>query len=323
MNWWTKTINPGIGCNHVSEACENCWAALTAWKLAHNPKLNGLYEGLTRKTAGGKIQWTGEVKEVPQRLHQPKHWKKPQDIFWGDMTDLFHDQFSFEYLDRIIEVQQATPWHVHMMLTKRTGRALDYFNYRKEKGLDQDYSMIYLGATVENNREAENRIPNLLKIPVAVRFLSCEPLFGHLALDCIEIETLSEGVKVFNAWTGEYIYPDSDLPSGKVGKIDWVITGGESGKEARPTHPDHFRSLRDNCIKYGVPFFFKQWGEWLPASQMPDDECRDWLHTLKSKEIQTPQNWPDTVFKIGKNAAGQTLDGIEWTQKPERREVAV
>ena len=144
---------------------------------------------------------------------------------------------------------------------------------------------VWLGTTVENQAEADRRIPHLLAVPARVRFLSCEPLLGPVNLHRIT-ET-----------TGFYF----NALSSKIGisfrgvRIDWVICGGESGGNARPMHPDWARSLRDQCARHGVPFFFKQWGDLIPVGRVDRGAATDPAEFA----------WQ----RVGKKAAGDELDG--------------
>jgi protein gp37 len=185
---------------------------------------------------------------------------------------------------------------------------------------------VWLGVSVENQKAADERIPLLLQTPAAVRFLSVEPLLGAVDLNNIAALTLHPPSYVptqediddnwrFSSldssdlyWTdGGLISDGPDRPG-----LDWVICGGESGPDARPMHPHWVRGLRDQCVAAGVPFFFKQWGEWSP-SQAPDGG------TLAGYGEFGPATSPVGMRRIGKKAAGHLLDGIEWHQFPEVR----
>jgi protein gp37 len=186
---------------------------------------------------------------------------------------------------------------------------------------------VWIGTSVEDQKTADERIPELLEIPARVRFLSCEPLLGPVDLRCYTWQVKCLGC---NAWRGAYSetdaargeivcpecgsydlfesewYPDDPKP------IDWVIAGGESGHNARPMHPDWARSLRDQCQAAGVPFLFKQWGEWAPC------ENNDELLSYGSGLVRTAEgsDWPKWR-KIGKHKAGRLLDGRTWDEYPE------
>ena len=156
---------------------------------------------------------------------------------------------------------------------------------------------VWLGVSVENQEAADERIPDLLAIPAAVRFLSCEPLLGPIDL-------------------GRWL-----KPGGAEGGRSWVIAGGESGPGARPMHPDWARGLRDQCTSAGVPFFFKQWGEWLAGRWQDGQEgqrndSREWRH------FGTPGEQGAFAVRVGKKTAGALLDGHEWKEFPDVRPTA-
>ncbi len=183
-------------------------------------------------------------------------------------------------------------------------------------------SHVWLGTTAENQEMANKRIPELLRIPARVRFLSMEPLLGEV--------DLAKAYEVSRANGGTFAYP-LEVNEGGYSKIDWVIVGGESGKNARPMHPRWARKVRDQCVAAGVPFFFKQWGEWAPnpgiahkledvALWNPKDDNR-WIY-LRDLEPDRRENWDEhhsgdvRMYRIGKKNAGRLLDGREWNEVP-------
>jgi protein gp37 len=183
------------------------------------------------------------------------------------------------------------------------------------------FDNFWIGTSVENQEQADRRIPELLRIPAAVRFLSVEPLLG--------------AVDLYPAWLcpkcahhhGRFY--DCDLCRGHSIGIDWVIVGGESGPNARPMHPDWARAIRDECVAAGVPFFFKQWGEWQPLTEpglarqiarvnqsgewYSGDEYQDDQMIYKTEFID--DRW-QLMAKVGKHTAGRLLDGREWNEFP-------
>lgn len=172
---------------------------------------------------------------------------------------------------------------------------------------------LWLGVTAENQEQADKRIPILLEIPAAVRFVSVEPMHGP-----VNLSSLWDVCPECGSWEiyeprGEMRYCDdcgSDVPTPKVG-IDWVIVGGESGPGARPMHPDWSRSLRDQCQAAGVPFFFKQWGEWWPLGQRSNSWDGNMDHVPPETKLGE-----QLMIKVGKKKAGRLLDGKEWLQYP-------
>ncbi len=162
---------------------------------------------------------------MPSRLKQPILRKKPTMYFVNSMSDLFHEDIPDNYLDDIFNVISTTPQHTYQILTKRAYRMLEYL---QDKSIPRN---IWLGVTVENIEHGIPRIKLLRSLKVGVRFLSCEPLL-------------------------------EDLGAIDLSGIHWVIVGGESGARARPMNKQWVISLRDECEKQNVAFFFKQWGMW-------------------------------------------------------------
>jgi protein gp37 len=178
---------------------------------------------------------------------------------------------------------------------------------------------------VEDQKTADKRIPILLNTPAAVRFVSCEPLLGQV--DFWKFATREETFGSMFDHRGSYgFYPGLPPEPIKYHEgIDWVIVGGESGPGARPMHPDWARYIRDQCVDAGVPFFFKQWGEWAPVNEVGDgwyclthcfgNEIRARIPN-KSKIMENA--WDGlTVAKVGKKRTGRLLDGREWNEFPE------
>lgn len=203
IEWTDKTWNPTTGCNKVSAGCRYCYAeALTA----RFPKNFPQGFNLTLH---------------PDRLEQPKKWRKPSRIFVNSMSDLFHEDIPFAYLQEIFAVMRDTPWHIYQILTKRDQ------NLMKLASQLEWSENIWVGVSVENQQYAR-RVDALRKIPSRVRFLSCEPLLGSLKLN--------------------------------LDGIDWVIVGGESGYQHRPIEPEWIRDILRQTREANVAFFFKQWG---------------------------------------------------------------
>jgi protein gp37 len=173
---------------------------------------------------------------------------------------------------------------------------------------------VWLGVTAENQQRADERIPILLQIPAAVRFVSVEPMLGPVDLTQIDIggnvwiNSLTGDCKSYHPYGGMWKINESK------NKLDWVICGGETGPGARPMHPEWARSLRDQCQAAGTPFFFKQWGKYISISQMPEDTYRAWdIH--HGTEVGWEHDKP--VWKVGKKFAGRLLDGREHNEYPE------
>lgn len=209
IEWTDKTWNPTVGCNKVSPGCKNCYAeALT--KRFYKQYPNGF-----------------EFTIHPQRLDDPRRWRKPSRVFVNSMSDLFHERMPFDFLQDVFHVMEECPQHVFQILTKRHKRLVELapeLNWPKN---------VWMGVSVENQDYA-HRVDCLKQVPATVRFLSCEPLLGPLKLNLEEIH--------------------------------WVIVGGESGHGHRPIQADWIRDVRDQAGVFDVAFFFKQWGGIRPKS---------------------------------------------------------
>lgn len=210
IEWTEETWNPTVGCNKVTSGCQNCYAETMARRL----KAMGIkgYENGFKFTL------------MPERLEQPLKNKKPTKYFVNSMSDLFHREMPYEYLDAIFEVIEQTPHHTYQILTKREKIMADYFN---GKTLPKN---VWLGVTVEDNK-TKHRINYLRNINASVRFVSAEPLL-------------------------------TDLGELNLDNIHWLIVGGESGVKARPMKHEWVENIRTQCKLQGVAFFFKQWGTW-------------------------------------------------------------
>lgn len=292
IEWTDRTWNPVTGCTKVSQGCKNCYA-------------ERMYE---------RFNGHGSFKKVlthPERLQQPLKWKKPSKIFVNSMSDLFHEDVPFDFINSVFAIMSCkAAQHTYQVLTKRPERLLEYLKRFKESGINPHWKKfsenIWLGVSVEDQATANERIPLLLQVPAVVRFLSCEPLLGPVDIEAIPTPRIeSRNLK------GEFALT-------KTGYLNWIICGGESGPGARPMHPDWARSLREQCAAAGVPFFFKQWGEWQPLFTSKTYTGSKGLLDIKSKKyFVMPVAGGDTVFRrVGKKAAGRLLDGMEYNEFP-------
>lgn len=310
IEWTDATWNPVRGCSRVSEGCRHCYAEQIAARFSGPGQP---YEGLADRAKSGS-KWTGKVRLIEEALDQPLRWRRPRRIFVNSMSDLFHENLPDEAIDRVFAVMALAPQHTFQVLTKRPDRMLEWslrnatggriFHLAGELGKPQSGAWprpnIWLGVSVEDQRAADERIPLLLQTPAAKRFLSCEPLLGPVDLSrCGKHYTGSGPLHLWKTdlegnggWRQQHGAKTGEDPP----EIDWVIAGGESRSGARPMHPDWARSLRDQCAAAGVPFFFKQWGEYLPDDPAPD------AHTA--------------MRRVGKKAAGARLDGREHREFP-------
>lgn len=273
-----ETWNPVTGCTKVSQGCKNCYAETMHKRL----RAMGQEKYQNNFLAGAR--------EQPSALSIPFKWKKPRTVFVNSMSDLFHYSIGTEFLNKVFAVMMMSPQHTFIILTKRPERMKEYFKNEFFRNVSTEIlPNVWLGVSVEDQAAADERIPLLFHVPAAVRFISCEPLLGQVDLTDY----------LFNQY-----YTEPYNPTDPIINIDWVIAGGESGKNARPMHPDWVRQLRDQCISAEVPFFFKQWGEWVDFNQ--------------TDKLGIAYRWTDigASLKVGKKAAGRLLDGIEYTDFP-------
>jgi len=230
IEWTEATWNVVTGCTRVSEGCRRCYIERTPpFRMAG------------RRFGSPEVGATTGVRLHPERLDLPLRWRRPRRVFVNSLSDLFHDEVPEEFIGSVGDVMARTRWHTYQILTKRPARmrallrrwATGGWMWRRRDKLwcgpaDGLLPNVWLGVSAEDQRTADSRVPALLG-PVDLR----------------RVRTGERG-------------PWED-------GIGWVIAGGESGPGARPTHPQWVRSLRDQCQAAGVPFFFKQWGEWGPA----------------------------------------------------------
>ena len=399
IEWTEKVWNPIVGCSLASPGCTNCYAMSMAHRLGHNPATPH-YAGTTRRVNGNTV-WTGNLAMAPDHvLTAPLRRMKPTTYFMNSMGDLFHEDVPEDWIDRVFAVMALCPQHKFQVLTKRAARMRDYVlgsnidrprrynisdavepiatahKYWKGDGPTAwDAAVahalharhwplpnVWLSVSVEDQRRADERIPDLLATPAAIRFISAEPLLGPVdispwlngcyecAAECgyragnsnpprqekchhcgLEGDFLGEfcsecGLQDFGylcpncAANVVQFHPDTTI-------LDWVITGGESGPGARPMHPDWARSLRDQCVAAEVPFFFKQWGDWVPGENIIEPRfgyCADakwwdgkWLFgETRMDDPEDKWDTPADLYRVGKRAAARYLDGREWNEVP-------
>lgn len=301
IEWTQATWNATTGCTRVSAGCDHCYIDRTPpFRMAH------------RRFSGPEVGATTGVMLHPDRLTLPLRWRKPRRIFVNSLSDLFHADISATYIARVFAVMALAPQHTFQLLTKRPARMRSLLSYVGFESMvrdiarsmkydggtsnprmdDQNYRSwplpnVHLGVSVEDQQWADVRIPALLDTPAAVRWISAEPLLGPIDL---------------RYWVTcgrcgrQHIF-------GTCASLDWVVAGGESGKGARPMHPAWARDIRDQCAAAGVPFHFKQWGEWITEDQSPQDI------TLPATSYRLLGDDGPSFYKVGKKAAGRELDG--------------
>ncbi len=329
IEWTDASWNPVVGCGLVSPGCTNCYAMGQAARIVRCSEGLGrpsTYDG-TVETVKGRPVWTGKVALASEAtLTQPLRWKRPRRIFVNSMGDLFHEDVPDEWIDRVFAVMALAPQHKFQILTKRSARMRGYFEkVRHEGGICDSMSIIWqraveiaternlianyqpqlrvlpnvwLGVSAEDQRRAEERIPDLLATPAAIRFVSAEPLLGAINFEPwlswgdgdAEIDGKTwgcpgcddgcggdcpEGKAHYHITEGEH--DEDGIPewiNAERVTLDWIIVGGESGPSARPMHPDWARSIRDQCAAASTAFFFKQWGEWAPGESCSGRQTR-------------------------------------------------
>jgi protein gp37 len=276
IEWTDHTFNPWIGCTKVSPGCDHCYAERLMDHRMH------------------KVSWNGaRVRTSSSYWRQPLRWDKDAAasgtrprVFCASLADIFdgHPSITSGWVGDLWHLIHSTPHLDWLLLTKRPQNIAHM--------LPESYGMpawgygwdnVWLGTSIENQGTANLRSVELRIIPARHRFISCEPLLGPVE-----------------------IHLD--------GRLHWVIAGGESGPQARPLHPDWARSLRDQCVYSGTPFFFKQWGEWAPwdddnwslPAGADDVIAHDHAITLDGVEF----------LRVGKKRAGRCLDGLTWSQLP-------
>lgn len=291
IEWTDMSANPiravrkdngkrGHACVHASPGCIHCYSERwNGWRgtgLKFNVPSLALVDIIL------------DQKELA-RMHKIKAGNK---VFVCDMTDLFGPFVPDSYLDQVFGAMESNPGATWQVLTKRPERMAAYLGQRWRDGAPPHF---WLGTSVENQEYADKRIPHLLRVPAQVRFLSCEPLLGPLDLSHYLIDD----------WTriGDDVHWHEHPP------IHWLICGGESGRSARPMQLAWARSLRDQAQAAGISYFFKQFGEYLPRSQMVPG-----VHCSEGEQVGQPD---DSFIRVGKHAAGRLLDGREWNEVPE------
>ncbi|MFD0855436.1 DUF5131 family protein, partial [Actinomadura adrarensis] len=274
IEWAEETWNPTIGCSRVSAGCDGCYAITQARIRSGNPKMADAYAGLVHRDRG-RLDWTGRVNLLPDRLPIPLQRRRPTRFFVDSMSDLFHKDVPESFIAQVWTVMGRCPQHTFIILSKRAGRMRSVVRriawrtpttderrrgvhgsvayVQKNEDLNRHLGAphvlpnVILGVSVEDQHWADVRIPALLDTPAAVRAISAEPLLGPLNLS-------------------RYLFAEpSGFPGDWERGLDWVIVGGESGPGARAMHPDWVRGIRDQCIDHDVAFFLKQWGDWGPA----------------------------------------------------------
>ncbi len=317
IEWCHHTFNPWVGCERISPACDHCYAA-----------------GWARRTGQSRL-WEGERRRTtPANWALPLKWDKQAGaegrrvrVFCASLADVFDNGVDPLWRVDLFRLIEQTPNLDWLLLTKRIGNARTMSQAAMgmigciQKPLPPN---VWLGATIANQAEADRDIPKLLATPARVRFLSIEPMLGPIDLSvdglaCSPCPYCADRHRDPETNTVECRRCDG-LQKSDEWAIDWVIAGAESGGKARPAHPDWFRSLRDQCARARVPFHFKQWGEWREplAGEIYDTSLGRAAKppafivapdgTVRCFE-KLDGDGAATMIRVGKKAAGRTLDG--------------
>lgn len=347
IEWTDKTWNPLVGCSRVSEGCRHCYAE----RFVHR-KLSPQHRGLTLAGEKGP-RWNGEVRLVEARLGDPLRWRKPQRVFVNSLSDLFHESVAFETIAAIFGVMAGARHHTFQLLTKRPQRAREFFAWVRESAEDMVASIgvapgaaaevgfcaslvpfgrdalrialrapwplpnVWLGVSVEDQRTADERIPVLLELPAALRFVSYEPALGPIDFDLPRCDECGEAARAWSEdgapWCSEHErecsyghwldFPSDGsfgVPAGEAanGGIAWAIVGGESGPGARPFDVAWARSTIEQCRAAGTKCFVKQLGARPIAARHTiaslGGEVAEPL-ALRHRKGADPSEWPEDL----------------------------
>jgi protein gp37 len=386
IEWTDETWNPIRGCSRVSEGCRHCYAETVAGRFGGSGLAYEGLTVLAGKQRvwNGQIKFVEEHLLDPLKWKRPRRIfvNSMSDLFHENVTDAMRDrifavmalapQHTFQVLTKRPERMLAYFNSARASMT----RGFDICAWVADMVPNPPMNWIdlleripvalpnvWLGVSVENQKAADERIPLLLQTPAAKRFISGEPLLGAidlrslpaLALDASDYVPTQEDIEddwrfsaldagdIYHGCGGDLISDGPEHPA-----LDWVICGGESGHGARPMHPDWARGLRDQCVAAGVPFFFKQWGEWeweeptewyarpedagvcygpfRPTCGGPDSDkrmmCRAYPASIPVDPRFNGGNDGSFVMiqqahRAGKKLAGHLLDDAEWHQFPE------
>jgi protein gp37 len=346
IEWTEATWNPLVGCTKVSPGCDHCYAETLVNRFAGTSKaFPHRFDVVTLRD--------------DRMLTQPLRWARPRRIFVNSLSDLFHADVPDEFIARVFAVMAVTPRHTYQLLTKRPARmrgvlrSADFHGAVAEHVTDIIASTpsslrrqinvggegwaaaaasdggnlwlpslplpnVWLGVSVEDQHWADIRIPALLDTPAAIRWISAEPLLGPVDLGALGLCNHPWNYTEYGTHCscgGNIVGPNDRCSR----SLDWIVVGGESGKDARPMHPQWVCDLRGQCEDAGVPFLFKQWGEWAPGASGSDildrpsrvamvNTSGQRVPILDSTLSQVAPEWA-LMSRLGKKAAGRRLDG--------------
>jgi protein gp37 len=310
IEWADSTFNPWEGCQKVGPGCDNCYAEARNARFSGGQAVNWGTGAPRRRTSPGNwslpLRWQAIAAEFKAR------YGRRQRVFCASLADVFDNDVPGQWRIELMRLIVETPDLDWLLLTKRIGNAAGMLetafravHQGREGWADNVPPNVWIGATVVNQAEVDRDVPKLLATPAAVRFLSIEPMLGPVDL-----------------WDHTWML------GGPSKGISWVICGGESGPKARPMHPDWARNLRDQCAAAGVPFLFKQWGEWAEVDghkptrtvhvesdigETLANRCDGFISRagefVRTMDAATTDDPYRGMARIGKKAAGRQLDG--------------
>lgn len=361
IEWCDHTFNPWIGCTQISPGCKHCYAESMMDKRLGVASWSPGAERVRTKPANWKmpLRWNAQADAF-----MAQHGRR-QRVFCASLADWLDNQVDTEWLADLLEVVRNTPNLDWLLLSKRIGtwrarikaafewvwvnarvRLAELLSWLADWLDGKPPANVWIGATIVNQPEADRDIIKLLQVRARVRFLSMEPLLGSVLLTSSgRIPADDEGPERIGYMVGpddgkSGLWPTPEQALQSAG-IHWVIVGGESGHNARPMHPEWARSLRDQCQAAGVPFLFKQWGEFnfspitlsedRPHICAIDQTGEDWAVSVNDGKVShlgpRAAVWtldeaalprPGLVEQhcVGKKAAGRLLDGRTWDEFP-------
>ncbi len=307
IEWTDHTFNPWIGCTKISLGCDNCYAEVRS-KRTDGTEWGAGKPRIRTSAANWKqpVKWNAELGKrmceweamrrdsceaelVARGIPKPRR----ERVFCASLADVFDNEVDPQWRSELFALIASTPNLDWLLLTKRIGNVTKMIQQAVGRNWDAcaagQWKNLWIGATICNQEEADRDLTKLLNTPAALRFVSIEPMLGRI--DLTEFLPTRE-------WDA------SENPM--MGTLDWVICGGESGPKARPMHPGWARSLRDQCAAAGVPFLFKQWGEWAENAGLPTE-------LVGQRKLLASG---DLMIKVGKKSAGRLLDGVEHNGVP-------
>jgi protein gp37 len=331
IEWTDHTMNFWVGCTKVSPACDNCYAESWAKRTGQSKLWNGERRQTTLANRHKAHKWNKQAQATGKRLK----------VFTNSLADFFDNQVPTQWRREAWHLIEQTPHLDWLILTKRPQNILKMLPDPETgvKPWGNGWPNVWLGTTVENQQEADRRIPHLLNVPALVRFVSAEPLLGPvdftrisllpqktgsaragIHIDALAAKFVESGLPNWDRWD------DDGTPSdnARLARLNWIIVGGESGSKARPMHPDWALSIRDQCAAAGTAFFFKQWGEFAPIETAPNGGVKRSVITSAGKHLTDSAllDYPEDtkaeiIGRFGKAGSGRILDVIQHNAMPE------